>query len=182
MSKQKSHLQEMLERHQNIPLPPEYKKVFFDYIRLFHKWMSHINRALDNVDECEQMATTAAAIKKASEMREYVSNVCWMRDGILVMISLFSYIGMTIPNTKTLEDFKTIYEIIDENILLYLAILQRYQRAIKNHTRLSLKGLTMPITFGDIQRMEEFPNSMIMDAAFVNGQHIMGICSTKKGQ
>ena len=179
MSKHKTHLQETLERHKDIPLPPEYKQVFFQYIRLFHKWMEPVNHALDNMHEVENLVTTAAAFKKAEEMKNYVEECCWMRDGILVTTSLLIYIGMNIPSLENLNKFKKLLTIIDDNMLLYLAVIQRYHRTIKSHIRLSLKGLQLPITFGDVQKMKEFPDSNLMDAAFVNGQKIMGIYSTK---
>ena len=179
MAKKKSYLQAALERHKDIPLPPQYKEVFFNYIRLFFKWVDHINNAISNTAEAEKIASTPAAIKKWSEMRDYLSYLCIMRDGICVTISIMIYIGMNIPDLQTLEKFKKTMEIIDDNILSYLAIIQRYYHSIKFHHKLSLNGFKKPITFDEIQSSKNWPGMMVMEAAFVNGQKILNITSSK---
>lgn len=179
MAKKKSHLQLALERHKDIPLSPQYKAVFFNYIRLFFKWMEPINNAISSTADAEKIASTPAAIKKWSEMREYLNDLCIMRDGICVTISILIYIGMNTPDLKTLEQFKKTMEVIDENILSYLAIIQRYHRVIKEHKRLFLKDLRKPVTFDEVQASKDWPGTMVMEAAFVNGQKILNIYSSK---
>ena len=181
MSKRRNtHLQQVLDRHKDIPLLPKWKEEFFQYVRLFFKWMEPCNHSLDRLNEATEIASTAAAIKKLSLMESFVNHVCWMRDGILVTSSMLVFVGMNCPHDEALSNFKQLRKIIDDNILSYLAVIERHYKAIKYHKRLTVKGLRKPMTFGEIQQLDIWPSGDFTTAAFVNGQKIMNICTTTK--
>ena len=181
MSKRRNtHLNKVLEYHKNIPLIPEWKSMFFQYVRLFFKWMEPCNHALDRLNEAKNIASTAAALKKLDRMESFVDHVCWMRDGILVVSSMLVFVGMNCPNSKALSNFKQLHDLIDDNILSYLAVIERHYNAIKYHKKLTVKGLREPMTFGEIQQLDIWPSGDFTTAAFVNGQKIMNICTTNR--
>ena len=177
MSKRKSYMQMIYERHKFLPLCPEYKKIFFDYARLFFKWMDHINRALFDHKELSQSAHTAASIKKCAELEDILKETCWLRDTILVVLSMLMFIGLNTPTKSTLDRLTELHDIIDNNLLSYMVIAQRYRNAIRNHKRLSLKGTTKPLSVEEIRKLDCWPIDSLMDACFYNGSKILNLQS-----
>ena len=175
MRKKRSYMDVLYERYKNMPLSPSYKKMFFEYAKLFLKWMNHINHVLDMHHELTQSVTTAAGIRKCEEMKDYIDEVCYLRDTILVTLSMITLIGYHIPATETLEKFQKLYTLIDDNILNHLVIIQRYIAAIKDKKRMSFKGITKPITADDIQDMDCWPTDVLLDACFCNGTKLLSL-------
>ena len=177
MRKRKSYMQFIYERHKALPLCPEYKAIFFDYAKLFFKWMDHINHALFEYQELSQSAHTAASIKKCAELEDVLRDTCWLRDTILVVLSMIMFIGLNNPSKSTLACLRELHDVIDDNLLNYMVVAQKYRDAIKNHKRLSLKGVTKPLSVDEIRNMECWPIGSLLDSCFANGSKILDLQS-----
>ena len=180
--KKKSHLQEILDRYKNINLPAEYKTLMFDYIRFIYKWVTPINHVLDVVLRIDQQNTKATAtyMKRRAELDNHIGQLCWLRDTGLVLLSFIVFIGMHVPNKKSLKDFHELKEILETAILDRLVVIERYKNYFLQHRRFSLKGIKVPMDCEAIQNSKYWPENEINAAAFANGRQIMGISIYKK--
>lgn len=158
-------------------MPQDYKTLMADYIRFIWKWITPINHALDDRIRVEQLniKATAAHMKKFSTYDKHIQQLCWIRDTAVVLLSYIVYIGVHVPNKKSLKDFYDLKDVIENALIDRMVVIGRYKRSFLNGEKFSLKGAKVPMDCLKIQHLESWPEEAINAAAFVNGQTIMGL-------
>lgn len=175
----KEKVKQLLFYHSKLPMPKEYIALLNMYTKKIYQWLPHINNAtyyikLEGNGEIKGRVT-ARSMELLEKVKPYIENVNEVRTYMLMLSSVVIFVGGNYPSDKALVKLTRLLEKLEGIMIDNFVIINRYKKAINNHTKLNLKSCKEPEGIEKLEDSDDWPSYDIMRSFIEHGLKMMDL-------